>query len=261
MKEMQALFLSLLLLAVCTPTALSQPTLTAAPQTPCQWAQPAEIIQQGPQELHQLWRFVEAPVLWSPVLPSSPSFTEFRQQVQALIPELDPRRYYQTHPPAPEAEAYNQVLGASGRAGELQPIRCLEALLLSEQTARLPMLTQPSEFGAFILRRQDPDGVMHYRVYFSTQDQPGLRMNAQVMNRIAADREAGWRVWAHLHNHNFFPEKADPFASPSPSKTDIAFARMLRQSLNLENLWVTNGFHTLHLTQREFYLFQGHSES
>jgi len=258
---MKRMFIKSLIMALWLQLILATPTLAMAPEPPCQWSQAAQLIHKRENELHQIWHFAENPVFWSGSLPHSPSLERFRQQVQALIPELEPSLYYQQHPPATDGEAYNQLLAASGQAGTLQPINCLEALLLSEQTARLPMLQKPSEFGAFILRRQPASGPEHYKVYFSTQDQPGLRMNPEVMSLIEQDRQAGWRVWTHLHNHNFFLEKADPFASPSPSKTDVEFARMLQKSMQLENLWVTNGFHTLHLTQAEFQLFRGHSDA
>ena len=55
--------------------------------------------------------------------------------------------------PALRPEADNGRLILAGRAGRIEPLRCLEALLLAVQAERYPMLTQPSEFGAFILRR------------------------------------------------------------------------------------------------------------
>lgn len=257
---MLKLSISLLLIALCSQAALAMQTHVKAPENPCHWSQDAQIIHQGPHELHQVWVFAENPVFWSHLLPQSKSLELFRQQVQVMIPNLEPQSYYQAHPPAPDGEAYNKILAASGQAGQLRPISCLDALLLSQQTARLPMLKEPSEFGAFILRRLNTSGSYHYKVYFSTQDQPGLKMNAQIMSLIETDQQKGWTVWAHLHNHNFFPEKVEPFASPSPSKTDIEFARMMQKALNLENLWVTNGFHTLHVSQQEFHRFHGHSD-
>jgi hypothetical protein len=253
---MLKLLLSLLFTVLLGQRAQAQ--FAKAPEAPCQWSQRAQVIHQGPHEVHQILTFTDSPVFWGHQVPKSASLAAFRQEVRALIPELEPEK----HPPAvDDDEGHNKRLAVSGREGQLQPINCLEALLLSEQTARLPMLKQPSEFGAFVLRKADALGAYQYKVYFSTQDQPGLRMNGQVMDLIDADRQAGWSVWAHLHNHNFFPDKADPFASPSPSKTDVEFARMMQDSLNLANLWVTNGFDTLHLPQADFQLYQGHGDA
>lgn len=252
--------LCLLFILLWGPKTRAQPSATPVSESACRWTQNAQIIFKASHELHQIWQFSENPVFWSALLPASASLEAFRQAVQTQIPELEPHAYVLKHPPAEDGEAYNKRLALSSRVARLEPINCLEALLLSEQTARLPMLQTPSEFGAFILRRRNESGDMRYKVYFSTLDQPGLKMNALVMAQIESDRQLGWTVWAHLHNHNFFPEKADPYASPSPSKTDIEFARMLKQSLALENLWVTNGFHTLHLPQQAFEIFHGHSD-
>lgn len=228
------------------------------PQASCAWAAPPEIVEQGPSELHQIWEIENRPILWREQLPPSPSLNAFRAEVRARLPLLDPHTRWRRGLFA--ADSYNQIVAAAGRVGRLAPMNCLEALLLSQQTARLPMLQQPSEFGAFILRSPLDQKPERLKIYYSTQDRPGLRMNAQMMGRIERDRQAGWRVWSHLHNHNFFLSAQDPFASPSPSKTDVEFARRLQHSLGLEQMWVTNGFHTLHFNRRDFSLFRAHSD-
>lgn len=47
----------------------------------------------------------------------------------------------------------------------VEPPACLDGLLLGEQARRHPLLTQPSELAAFVLRRRDPEGSL-LRAYF-----------------------------------------------------------------------------------------------
>lgn len=239
-----------------------QPKPKASAQfSPCKWPDQSRVITSKKNELHQVWEIENKPILYSHLLPNNSSLYSFRSGVRQRIKVLDPFKRFEASKPTspPGGEAYNPYLAMSKQAGILQPITCLEALLLGEQTARKPMLTEPTEFGAFILKRK-VNNKTTLKIYYSTNDQPGLRLNRKVTEMITQDKSRGWLLFAHIHNHNFFFDKKDAFASPSPSKTDVQMARRFRDSLQLQQLWVTNGFHTIHIDSSEFNKFKAHGD-
>jgi hypothetical protein len=95
-------------------------------------------------------------------------------------------------------EAVNGSLVLEGRAGTIEPINCIEAMLWKWQAARFPMLEHPTEFGAFVLRR---DGRM--RIYLSSADLVGQRLRSGLVKLVEADVANGFEVVAHSHNHPF----------------------------------------------------------
>ena len=134
------------------------------------------------------------------------------------------------------------MLGDS--AGTLRPNDCLEALLVEYQAARFPMASHPTEFHAVVMERSDA-GRRWVRVYFAASSAPWPPKASLLFERAAADRAAGWRAVAHLHNHPFeFANGGDIAGANAPSLTDVQFWRHLRDSLGIESARVTNGFAT-----------------
>ena len=129
----------------------------------------------------------------------------------------------------------------AGSVGTLRPISCLEALLVDYQARRFPMASHPTEFHAVVLERGEPSN-RQVRVYFAASNAPWPPKAELLFERVAADRRAGWRAVAHLHNHPFlFSGGGDIAGANAPSLTDVQFWRHLRDSLGVESARVTNG--------------------
>ena len=205
--------------------------------------------------------------LWEPAEPDA-VISQFRDGVRKRLgTDLDPRfllerqrAFFQAAPVEWRGEATNSTLVLEGRVGTIVPVGCLEAMLWKWQNARYPMLEHPTEFGAFVLR--SPGQV---RVYLSSADLVGQRINRAIMNGIKDDASAGFQILTHIHNHPFMFDrkvgdrmwtleatKEDVAGAVAPSMTDVQFYRNLRDSPGLKEAWVTNGIHTSRIQASEF---------
>lgn len=106
------------------------------------------------------------------------------------------------------------------------------------------------EFQAFILRRPGS-----YRVYFTQSDaHRAWPWSPKVKVMIRANLDAGWTLFAHLHNHPFFFDNpsGDIAGTPAPSGQDAALYRELAVAARLQRAWITNGLDTLEIPVAEF---------
>lgn len=138
--------------------------------------------------------------------------------------------------------------------GTVRPISRLELALWSAQNERWPMLTHPTEFLAFVLRRKD---TLH--VYFSTLDRFGVKPRHEVRARVATDVSNGWALLTVLHNHTFMFDrvagdrmytKAETIdhvgGALAPSSNDVRYFRTL-DDLHPQEVSITNGIDTSHI--------------
>ncbi|MFN8574520.1 MAG: hypothetical protein U0132_20880 [Gemmatimonadaceae bacterium] len=226
----------------------------------------------GQSEWHGRFDLPDTPALWAPA-PADTLLGAFQSRVrQRLGGAADARSLgerqraiFAKMPAEFKGEATNAELLASGRAGTITPMGCLEAMLWTWQAARYPMFDHPTEFGAFVTRGQ---GRVH--VYLSSADLVGQKLRDAVTAAVQADLAAGYRLIAHIHNHPFLFDrvvgdrmwtiegtKDDVAGALAPSMTDVQFYRSVRASQGLEGAWVTNGFETSHFTAAEFDLLIG----
>jgi len=236
---------SLLLSSACATTSAPAPR-NANADTSCRLAPPSEVLLEAPKAFDALWTLKDEPRWWGATSPVHEGLRRFRAAVQKTWPDAPPGALLDT-------ASHNQGVSRSGNGGRIVPIRCLEAALLARQIDRGDMVANPTEFVAFILRKEG-----QLRVYTSTRDRAGLKMPRPVIERIERDHAAGWQLWTILHNHNFFFDKAPKGAGPtSPSKPDIHLFRNFAKDLGLQEAWVTNGFHTILIERAQFALYEG----
>ena len=210
-----------------------------------------------PAEKQEVFELADSPALWAPA-PPDPELARYRDAVTQKLgappsqPSLLERqlRVYGAYPEgARDAANLRKVLGGAGSIG---PASCLEVALWKAEDQRFPMLSHPTEFGAFILRRAG-----RVRVYFATADFVGQKIRPEVMERIAADVAQGWALTAHLHVHPFLfdrkvgdrlwtnPRNVDDVGGAvAPSATDVQFYQSTHAELPLEAGFVTNGLVT-----------------
>jgi hypothetical protein len=214
----------------------------------------------GPAELHLRLELADSPELWLAV-EADPELEAFRAAVRRRLgAPYDIRHLLErqrrinaaarTRGAAREAENGRLVL--TGAVGGIAPMTCVELVAWREQARRFPMFQHPTEFGAFVLRRES-----RVRLYFSGADRMGGRIRQEVTGRVRSDVAKGWVLVAHLHNHPFLFERRvgdrlwtteenreDIAGAVAPSLTDVHFYRNLRQGTQLREIWVTNGFET-----------------
>jgi hypothetical protein len=218
----------------------------------CRWPVAPVVLRQAADTVEQSWTFEAARLPERVTVSRLPALSAFLDTVRTRVGALDARAllerqigYYAGRPDSDsQGEAANGRLVLGGSAGRLRPIDCLEALLVDYQAARFPMASHPTEFHALLMERSDA-GRRWVRVYFAASSAPWPPKANRLFERVAADRAAGWRAVAHLHNHPFlFAGGGDIAGANAPSLTDVQFWRHLRDSLGIESARVTNGFAT-----------------
>jgi hypothetical protein len=246
---------------VSDPTAVDRCTLAGVSLEPIrgEWSDSSE--------WHGKFDLRDQPGLWETAEPDT-VISSFRQAVrlrvgaaidaQALLKRQ--RDIFARLPAEWRGEATNGTLVLEGRVGEIGPINCLEAMLWKWQAMRYRMIDHPTEFGAFVLRR---DG--RVRVYMSSADLVGQRLRSAVTELVKADVTAGFALIAHIHNHPFLFDRnvgdrmwtteatqADVAGALAPSMTDVQLYRNLRSTMGLREARITNGLQTSRFAAAEF---------
>lgn len=226
----------------------------------CNIAESPAIISQSIHELHQVWTIDDSRVYWSQFVTDDPEFLAFRNEIAKLVPDLDQfsilqrehQDFIQSGNPKYLSEAAATKLVLTKQAGHIRHINCLETLLLTLQLKRQPMIQQPSEFGAFILKNTDAANAK-LKIYYSTFDRPGGKIDSTVLGMVEHDVAEGWILWQHLHNHNFlFQNPIGVMGGTCPSRSDLQLYLDLVKSYGLQSAAVTNGFSTDDLTPIDF---------
>lgn len=218
-------------------------------------------------EWHGRFDLPDLPYIWEPAEPNE-RLSNFRNALRDRIgPEMDSRELTELQrnifvslPDNWSSEAANSTLLLEGRAGVITDMSCLEMMLWTWQDARYPMLEHPTEFGAFVMR-----GHGNIRVYLSSADLVGGRVNQQVTGLMQDDITAGYRLITHIHNHPFlFDREAgdrmwtieatvnDIAGALAPSMSDVGFYRGFRKSHSLEQAWITNGLQSSRFQYSDF---------
>lgn len=226
----------------------------------CQFSQPPVILFEQAHELHQVWTLDDLPIYASQTLTDDPSLSNYRSEIKKRVPDLNQisilQREYQdfikSGNPNYLAEAGPTKLVYSKQAGTIRSINCLESLLLTVQLKRQLMIEHPSEFSAFILKNTDP-AQPKLKIYYSTFDRPGGKINPRVTALVEADLAQGWVLWRHLHNHNFFfSNSVSVMGGTCPSRPDLQLYLDLVHNEGLQTAAVTNGFDTLEMSGADF---------
>jgi hypothetical protein len=210
---------------------------------------PPEVVERvdGPGYVIESWTFPVDPVFERSVLPEDEGFLAYQARFRdAGVVERHPALHLP--PPASEEEVgiwrdeeLNNDLAYSGQVGAIEPLSCLDALLMARHHARMPQHDAPSEFVASVLRR-GPPGSEEWFVIFGAGDAmfpPREATGMELVERLVGE---GWRYAVFLHNHT--PQANGALGVPAPSTSDVRFVRSLAASFGLERVRVTNGFFT-----------------
>lgn len=238
---------------ICCAGALASLMLGGAVQAEdiCAFPSPPRVIEQAGAahaqggRLLQIWEAEDRPIWWSQTKPAG--YPAFEAKVAEHVAETDPLRLL-----AQDAWANNRLV-AKHAADWVRPINCLEMLLHQTQDRRVDTFTSPTEFMAIVLRSDDAKWL---RVYFYTVNQDGIGRTSPVSDLALADRRAGWRVLAALHNHAFHPGTPSLNGSIAPSKADAQFNVNYAASAGMTEAWITNGLHTARIPAGAFAQFE-----
>jgi len=234
--------LGCLLLFSCSVRTPNQCQLTTSPT----------IIVDRPGKILQYWDEANIPELWVPLKAPSKLLSAFRKAINNST-SREIKTILKNQLPLEQSleDRQNISLTLSGKAGTIRPINCFESLMLEQQLARKPMITEPTEFLAMVLSK----GSM-LRIYFYSIDQPGIGNVDEIDKIVGQAVNDGFKVIFSLHNHNFFLKKANVQGGIAPSGNDVQVFRAQRESLGVEKALITNGFDTLVIDKDEFCIFK-----
>jgi hypothetical protein len=221
----------------------------------CQFESKPIILESGESHLMQYWDFSNSSIIDLATLPNSSRFIFYRNLVQSKI-NIDPIELLLRYSKAGVSvnDTYNLNVVLSNPLKYIQPIKCLEALLLNNQFERnTTMPINPTEFLAFYLKNNENQ----LRVYYLTDDISGVRKVSPLLSHIETDVKNGWTLIGNLHNHSFFLENINqdethhPQGVLIPSSNDIQVLRATRDEFKMQNASITNGFNTIFISAEE----------
>ena len=191
-----------------------------AQTTPACTLPDATIVSRDGNAVLQSWDLPFGPVWFSETLPNATGYRVFRAAIRAAGGDQE-----------------KPVADPQGSVGSIQ---CLEAALFAVQDARYSELSQPTEFIAHVLLRND-----RLRVYFGAGDQMYPPKSVDGFREVERDVADGWRYLAALHNHTVQTRggRLAPGA-PAPNRRDVELFRRLDHKLELRAIRVTNGLYT-----------------
>ncbi|MBI3553858.1 MAG: hypothetical protein HY077_15290 [Elusimicrobia bacterium] len=228
----------------------------------CSFPGPPTVVLKDEKRLLQYWEVEDSAKWTSGFLPDSAGYWRFVRFVRSRLDVSEVHRYVSAPDLPTTQDKQNSKLMLSGGIGDLRPIDCLEALLFSVQAQRHPMETQPTEFLALILRRDDEGKGPRLKIWYFTVDQPGIGRPGPITDSAEKDVAAGWKPFLNLHNHNFFFDKTPIVPGAAwPSANDVQVMKNLSfHGLPLERTAVTDGFITSHLRPDELKRLRGADE-
>lgn len=234
-----------LLASSCTPTSTGdteQSRICAFPNPPTILVEEGNAHATG-SLLLQRWTVADDPSLWAQGAP--PGIEALRGELERSGVETDPSVLLR------QSDTQNNRLVAQNFEAWVRPIRCVEALVLDTQNARMPLAAGSTEFAAFFLRSTAGDQL---RIYSLTRNSDGVGNLTLITDAIAEDIRQGWTLEAGLHNHNFHPEpKRNGIVAPSGPDAH-ANIQLLNQ-YGLQEAWITNGVHTVRIPSAAFSQF------
>lgn len=196
-----------------------------------------------------VWDLADDPVLWSSARPPSATLDRFIRDARARVGDVSAEALLERAAAtleSPREVALNRRLLAE-RARLIVPMRCFEALFIARQTERMDMIQTPTEVLVFVLVSGDGDGrAKKLRLVEYTVNQPGIGRVGPPMVEVERAIEAGYRLHAAFHNHNFFfgGDGSWHGGSVAPSAPDAELLVNLHTSLGLGESWISNGLST-----------------
>ena len=234
----------LVLMMACAGATPGLASSQASSSARCELPEATVVRREGNSVL-QTWELPRSPVWFGETVSDAPGYLAYRDAIRAAggdqaRPVADP--------PQPKDDAERELWRREDRnaalmyagGGEVRRIWCLEAALFAVQDARYSQLTQPTEFIAHILRRDN-----RLKVIFGAGDQPFPPKTFYGVEEVATDVAAGWQYWVVLHNHTVRTRDGKPaLGVPAPSTSDVQLFKALVERLGLREVWVINGMYT-----------------
>lgn len=222
----------------------------------CRWDHSPQVVIDNDVEQRKVWVLPKQEVLFSMLSPKSPTLLRYQQSIQ-LKTSVDPyflltrqMKFY----PGEQSLKHQAVIDK--KLGQIEPMNCLTALLFIEHSQKFPVEDLATEFIALILERGK-----YLKIYFLSHNLGNGQapLPSLVYSELKQDLKEGWKYKISLHNHPFmFNISTGDIGGtviPSGNKSygDVHFFLQEVQHFDLQEVWITNGFNTIRLNQRDLF--------
>lgn len=261
-KRLIILAASLFLYSCHTAAPSKTPKATELKITKCDLPAGKVLVKHGEDQL-VMWQLVEQAHWRKEILPKSPALTRFRQAIIDAKQNLKAPLHDPPDTSTPRLasiwarEFENRDLAQSGRAGEVRPIQCLEAMFYAKQAERYDPLKQPTEFIVAQTSKMQGNQRM-VRLYFGAGAKTFPSKRVYPFDQVKQDVAQGWQFDLMLHNHTPVRYQGQPaLGEPAPSTNDVQFSRALAKEMGLKRILVTNGFYTADIPTKMLDQYKG----
>lgn len=235
-------FLTSVILAAALATASAAPSAAPIPRL---GDHPGVVVLANDAELSFAWTLEDDGTWLKPYDGDDPLLRKFQTTIAARLPAnwqallRRQRALFRKH-----GRGTALIDWVLAHPRQVRPMNRMQAMLfLTHWRDEKPL---KREFQAFVLRR---NGL--WRVYYTQSDERSAWPHSpQVKALLAKDLQAGWTLFAHVHNHPFFFDNptGDIAGTTVPSPADVALYRELAVTARLRRAWIVNGFDALELT-------------
>ena len=234
-----------MLAALLTCAALA----AAQPAPPVLDDKPGVVVLSNDAVLSFAWTLSDADSWLTPDEGKDPVLTRYRQTIAARL-DANPQALLRRQRTLLKKKGLptDSLDWVLAHPRQVRPMNRLQAQLFS--THWRDESPQKREFQAFVLRKGAA-----LRVYYTQNDEGSAWPHSkEVRALLQKDLRAGWRLYAHLHNHPFFFENptGDIAGTTAPSAGDASLYKELAVAARLERAWIVNGFDQLELLARDF---------
>lgn len=130
---------------------------------------------------------------------------------------------------------------------KIRKMNCLESKLLTIQNGRVDLLDKPTEFVAFLLRKE-----ANRKLFYFTSNIAGIRSLGYIHSQLDGLLKGGWELEYNLHNHNFFISDKKYRGTVAPSLADSWLYQMELKDYGLKKAIITNGFDSVEIDSSLF---------
>jgi len=129
----------------------------------------------------------------------------------------------------------------------IRPINCLEALLLNLQGSRVDLVSEPTEFLAFVLKKNEQNRLLYF-----TSNVNGVRGLGFLHSKIEVFVKKGWALKQNIHNHILNLNDQNYRGTIGPSVSDAFVYKIELKDFNLAKAVITNGFDSMEVPSALF---------
>ncbi len=171
----------------------------------------------------------------------------YQQKVQKEVRDLSQKALWSKSYDLEKAGDQQNMRIAKTLWPKVRKINCLEALLLNLQGSRVDLISTPTEFLAFKLKKNK-----RVRLLYFTSNINGVRGLGFLHSKIQKFVDDNWILEKNIHNHTLNLNDKNYRGTIGPSVSDAFVFKMELKDFNLKAAVITNGFESMEVPSHMF---------